>query len=511
VEELLESGPEQLSTCRHVESPSLKSLNRAIEQVRALFDLARPHAGAEAISPGLALSVLEGLVRRALPTITSSADASSIDECDQSLQAMEELLGRVDELHAHPSIQTVESVWMIQQYQWQRTSGTSCDPSNKSRQAKQLDRTIALLRNWTIWSCFSGMALSGRPPPPLFLLKVLQTASQAGLVMTDQLWDLVERLILNETPRQLCRDVHSQLLDVLSYSGSRWDHYQCRVLQRMLRYSIDDERDHSSRASIAKLLIRAMRASSQAGRVPDTAWLARQLLCLNCTFAEGDPTFNEEAIRMLFLKSLQYSDDPGSLLYMERLVLTDRDDSFPLSSNTLKMVLQKCAVTRAPDSGPRAERTLFRAVQKINQTDWRPDVECVESVVEAHLLGNTSLPSVRLADAFLRQFVRKFGLHAHGNDTVRVFERILQAYCVAAMNDLPKTFQCADELFRFFLVNHRKGRVTVETPDWRHLEIWTNLWSRCNESSFGSGGDRLAEYQQIIRDLDTTGRELCRP
>jgi hypothetical protein len=328
VEELLESGPEQLSTCRHVESPSLKSLNRAIEQVRALFDLARPHAGAEAISPGLALSVLEGLVRRALPTITSSADASSIDECDQSLQAMEELLGRVDELHAHPSIQTVESVWMIQQYQWQRTSGTSCDPSNKSRQAKQLDRTIALLRNWTIWSCFSGMALSGRPPPPLFLLKVLQTASQAGLVMTDQLWDLVERLILNETPRQLCRDVHSQLLDVLSYSGSRWDHYQCRVLQRMLRYSIDDERDHSSRASIAKLLIRAMRASSQAGRVPDTAWLARQLLCLNCTFAEGDPTFNEEAIRMLFLKSLQYSDDPGSLLYMERLVLTDRDDSF---------------------------------------------------------------------------------------------------------------------------------------------------------------------------------------
>jgi hypothetical protein len=330
-------------------------------------------------------------------------------------------------------------------------------------------------------------------------------------VMTDQLWDLVERLILNETPRQLCRDVHSQLLDVLSYSGSRWDYYQCRVMQRMLRYARDDDWDDSSRSSIAKLLIRAMRASSQAGRVPDTAWLARQLLCLNCTYAHVDPTFNEEAIRMVFLESLQYSDDPGSLLYMERLVLTDRDDSFPLTNKTIKILLRKFAMTRAPDSGSRAERMLFRAAQKINETDWRPDVECVKYVVEAHLLGNTSLPSVRLVDAFLRRFVKQFGLHSHGNDTVRVFERILQAYCVAAMNDLEKSFHCADALFRFFLVQHRKGRVTVETPDLRHLQVWTNLWNKSNESSSGTDGDRLAEYQQIVRGLNTTDRGLCRP
>jgi hypothetical protein len=279
----------------------------------------------------------------------------------------------------------------------------------------------------------------------------------------------------------------------------------------MLRYTQDVDWDHSTKASIAMLLIRAIRASSQAGRVPDTAWLARQLLCLNCTTAYVDPSFNEEAIRMLFLESLQYSDDPGSLLYMERLVFTDGDNSFRLTNETLKILLWKCATTSAPDSGSRAERILFRAAQRINETDWRPAVECVKYVVEAHLLENTSLPSVRVADAFVRQFVKKFGLHAQGNDTVRIFERILQAYFVAAMNDLQKSFHYADELFRFFLVQHRKGRVTAETPDWRHLQQWTNLWNRCDKSSFGSDGDRLAEYQQIIRILDTTGMGLGRP
>ena len=193
------------------------------------------------------------------------------------------------------------------------------------------------------------------------------------------------------------------------------------------------------------------------------------------------------------------------------IIGNNNNNAYSLNSQTCKMLLSKCAMTKAPGSGRRAERLFFRMLHKINETHWHPDAECVNFVIKAHLQEDTSLSHVYRADRFVRQCVKQFGLQKPSQPNTdnnganprpsRIFERLLEAYGTVSENDQVKAVQLADELFRFFLFQYRDGRVATEVPDERHLQLLVRLWKR-NKSL---RPETIAEYHQLINDLHKRG------
>ena len=168
----------------------------------------------------------------------------------------------------------------------------------------------------------------------------------------------------------------------------------------------------------------------------------------------------------------------------------DDDDTIPLLTlEMIRMLLLKCSMSRAPGAGGRAERNFYRLTNKSNGTKtWRSDAGCVYHVADAYLQEHTfSLKHLQKADRFVRKCVREVGLRANNasttntyGDSWRVFDRLFEAYTSPTFNatDSVKALHQADALYRFFLVQHREGRVTSEEPDHVHLERILQLWTR---------------------------------
>jgi hypothetical protein len=187
-----------------------------------------------------------------------------------------------------------------------------------------------------------------------------------------------------------------------------------------------------------------------------------------------------------------------------------------MNCGAIKLLLRKCSMERVPGSGRRAERIFYRSLRALNATGWRPDAECVYYVVACYLQEH-SLSHIRMADRFVRQCIQDFGLlpvQQHAGSTSctswRIFDRLLESYSMlAAVNatDESKLIKRADELFRFFLVQHRNGRVVAEEPDEHHLGHLVRLWNRGNDGSTAANTthEKVAEYYQLMRDLRKRG------
>lgn len=498
---------------RHLSSP----LERATEQVHALFDLCIASDSAY-VSNDVALNALEGLVSRTLKDLEHDNDSSSRWPTDIHLELLETLTQRVDEVNETPSLRTVESLWMIHQYSWDRKLHLAQQVAVTKAASEHVRRTVQLLHSWLRWSEQPDTLLSGHAPPTLFLLKAMQTATQHRVNMSEPLWslysDIFQQNSNNETIRT-CRELHTYLLEILAYSGSKWDTRQCQVLQNMLVASRLDDFFEDYQPSVSELL-RALEESSNQGRVPDAAWLSRTILNtveLNSTLLEN--------VRLRFLNSLLNCKESGSLLYMEQPLMDwTKDERIPVTMKMVRKLLQKCSASRAPGAGARAERNFYRMLHS-NLTDaWQPDAECVYYVELAYLQEHTfSLAHVRKADKFVRKCVRTYGLHHNATHTGpvqfctnaegRVFERLLEGYGSSTFNETERrrALSRADELFRFFLVQYRDGRVTAEEPDHRHLERIVRLWKRRSTSSVDDtlGTGKCREHLHLMRSLYKRG------
>lgn len=515
LESTLRRGADELS---FVERPKpSSSFARAVEQVQALFDLASSREDEVSVSSDVVLTALDGLVSRALRNIQTATGDDVVVDLDRQLKAVEGLLGRVFELNASPSLRTIESFWMMHQYRWQLETNY-----DHKRASQHVEKIVNLLQNWTKWAAESGTMLSGHPPPTIFLLKVLQTASQHRVQMSTGLWDLYSSTLVQASNSRQQRDVHRHVLDLLSISGEGWKIHQCHVLQKLLRVS-EDISDNSTNITTDDLS-RALRASSKAGRTTDAAWLARMLIR-----EQPYPNLSTlQTIHLLFLESLLYSNETGSLLYMERLLLTSKNVNnaltIPLNCETFKLLLRKCCLA-STGSGRHAERIFFRTLRALNETAaWQPDAECVYYVVAAYL-RNLSLSNIRTADLFVRQCVKQLRLlpsqlnatpvdNKRRTSAWRIFDRLLEAYGASASfntSDESKAIQRADELFRFFLVQYRMGHILTEEPNEHHLEHMVGLWNRSASLTGKSCQQRITEYRQLIRSFTRdVVKDMCR-
>ena len=467
IDSVFREGADALSSL--AEQPS-SSLQRATEQMNALFDLCivQKHDGLPYVSSDVVINALEGLISRALKDIEHD-DSSRATDCQP--EALEKLLDRINELDQSPSLLTIESLWMIQQESWARV--LQAKQVSFTEVYEHIGRTVRLLQKWMDWADQAHTQLAGHPPPTLLLLDTLQTASCHGVKMSEELWNLYQTTMrLSPTNRQgVCQEVHAHLLHILSYSGGEWETRQCQVLRNIVTAV-----DLKARPSLSEW-VRALKASCAHGRVADAAWLTRTIASkhsLNST--------DTQQIHLLFLESLLHCKEPGSLLYMERLLMDwakGDDDTLrvPVTLDMVRMLLQKCCMSRAPWAGGRAERNFYRMINASNLTEaCRSDAESVYHVASAYLQEHTfSLAHVRKADNFVRKCVRDVGLHLPSTDadgSCRVFDRLLKAYGSSTFNvaDRRKALYRADELFRFFFRQHRDGHVTSEEPDHSLLE-----------------------------------------
>jgi len=514
---------EEGARSRFLSSP----LERATEQVHALFDLCIESSADNLayVSNDVALNALEGLVSRTLKDLENDNDSSAgCWPTNIQLELLETLTQRVDEVNESPSLRTVESLWMIYQYSWDRKLRQAQHVSQSKAATEHVRRTVQLLHSWLRWSEQPHTVLSGHSPPMLFLLKAMQTATQHRVNMSEPLWSLYSEIFQQNTKNETirtCREVHTHLLEMLVYSGKQWDTRQCQVLQNMVVAARSGGLLQVHPPSVSDLM-RALEASCSEGRVPDAAWLSRTILKntveLNSTISEN--------VRLHFLDSLLNCREPGSLLYMEQLLLDwTKDERISVTMSMVRKLLQRCSTFRAPGAGARAERNFYRMLQS-NLTDvWQPDAECVYCVELAYLQEHTfTLSHVRKADKFVRKCVRTYGLHnnvSHSNAVCasaewRVFESLLDGYGSAAFNETEsrKALSAADELFRFFLVQHRDGRVTAEEPDHRHLERIVRLWKRRPTNSAADdtvGSDKCREYLHLMQILYQRGRIQSNP
>ena len=306
VDSFFREGADALSSvAAHPKKPSSSSsLERAAEQVNALFDLCSESRRDELayVSSDVALDALEGFVSRVLKDVEHCDDSSSC-WTDCQAEALEKLMDRVNDVGESPSLRTVENLWMIQQYKWERILQTN-EASSPTAAQEHVDRTVRLLQSWMDWAEQPLTLLEGHPPPTLFLLKALQTASRYRVEMSEGLWKLYVRTVqLNAKNRQrVCREVHTYLLDILSYSGTEWETRQCHVLRNAVTavpgaVDIDDD-DDDDQLSLSEWF-RALKSSCRQGRVTEAAWLARIMMNkhrLNTT--------DTSTVHLLFLESL---------------------------------------------------------------------------------------------------------------------------------------------------------------------------------------------------------------
>jgi hypothetical protein len=519
------------------------SWNRALEQINALFDLAN-YMGDDslAVSNDLVLTALESFVNRLRISVQEgSIRVEFVENIAGLLSAVEALVCRVNEIHTSPTLSTVESVWWILQQERQNGTMTSVE----SR------RTIHLLKNWTAWSEQLGTPLFGRPPP---IQLVMQPFRESAVMSTD-LWDFYLSLLRrtpsaqrdytkssyksNDTPSDVpFFELSLFVLKILSRSALEWELCQCQVIKRIVQTSSKSE--PNSPDLIMGMLLNyawnALHASVKAGCVTDSAWLARFIMS---TTPDIDETATTE-MHMLLFESMFHSYDPGSLLYMERFLWEHQSDAkwgLPFNATTCQMLLSKYAQTAAMNPyyttaslGRRAERFMYRAYQKLYCKQWHPDLACAVHVLDAYLpitvggMINASLllSRVRKADYFVRNFVRQFHLQPRAdneevgmNSSYRVYERLFDAYYDAVLmsfhNDdeisrinTNRIAQHADELFRFYLIQHRDGRIHSEIPSEAHLHQLIRLFNSCrrtNETVTIDIPQKVSEYRHILQQI----------
>lgn len=538
---------DQLSKPFRPQQETTASWHRAVDQINSLFDLAsEKNMDSPTVSLDLVLTALESFVHRIRTSLHEGSIADPFAESTNGglLASIEGLLFRVNEFHTSPTLSTVESVWWILQQEWRQ-------PNRKlsKNHPPEPRRTIILLGNWTAWSQQVGTPLFGRPPP----IKLVMQLFHDTTTMSTDLWKFYRFLIHSSAPTSRSDEASRYdqkntlpdftfielgriVLQILSNSGSEWESYQCQVIQSIVRSSYKTDCNATYVMSLLSNEIwRAFYESAKAGCVADTAWLGRFIESATPEISES----TSSEIHLVLLESLFHSRDAGSLLYMERFLMQRENGNEwgvpPFNGTTCQMLLAKYAKTAAirpyystASLGRRAERFLHWASKKLYSTQWYPHADCADYVLEAYLpktvgiRSNSSfyLSRIRKADYFVRNFVRQFQLQPrvdYGEDRMntsyRIFERLFDAYNDAVLISLQsddEQFRVnatwialqGDELFRFFLIHHRDGRIHTEAPSMLHLQQLIRLWNSCqsvNATAMIDIPQKEHEYRRILQ------------
>jgi len=280
---------------------------------------------------------------------------------------------------------------------------------------------------------------------------------------------------------------------------------------------------------------RALKVAAMYGRVQDAAWLIRRIQQqqqwkVDESKVTAPPSFDnflhqQQILRLRFIEALFHNDDgnndPGALLYMEQLVFsgfnadTREDNSF--SASALQMLLLKWSKSRKPGAGKRAEAVLIRMKET---TNFNAVSAAYKAVIIAYLHEESrTLDQVQDADRFLRQYLahiddgERLGVQSHEEAMLdnylphdwNVFDRVLEAYASCYVQNDTQASNAADELFRFFLLQHRDGKLLCcEEPGPNHLSHVLRQWNGKKRPTFADACKSL-EYFRLLESLARRG------
>jgi hypothetical protein len=493
-----------------------RSINRAIEQVDEILNLYNATGGDDgSLSTDIVTTTVESL-------LIACCDRSSHDRVssitEELLERLEGVVWRLGDLGIAPSTTVFECLWRLQQSHREIHDPAGdvdedCyhDGRNPSgvKSSRHVGRSVHLLKEWL--RC--GQSAGGRsiltPVPESYFIEVLDFAIEHSVTMSYSIWDLYRSFHESHDDRahRLPRPVYARLLDLLATSAAEWKVRECRVLQDMM---VQARKYNSSEYEPTISEIESVLAHSiQSGRVQDVAWLMRLL---------PDPSVDH---KLLFLQALSRSREDGSILYMERLVEAWSDE---VGLDGYKLLLRKLSGSRAPGRCKRARRA-FDVIQRryhqsrqdsevndYGKTSWKPDAHCVYMVVQSYLndSGETRPSRVKMADQFLRSCVQQgymqekscsIARDSQKRYPFRVFDKMLEFYSTNLYADI-EAHEAADQLYQFFLVQHRNGMIE-EQPDSFHLGHILRLW---NLESIGSMGvHKSLEYLYLFDALRSRG------
>eukprot|EP00977_Amphora_coffeiformis_P003652 scaffold710_cov171-Amphora_coffeaeformis.AAC.21 len=453
-----------------------ESWRRAIQHANAILDLYNDTQ--RGLSEDLVMSTLENVVQHSTDKPHEVTGAL--------LEDVECLVWRLRDFDLIPSLRVLEAVWAMQLFH----------RNNRAEKAsKQVGRQVNLLSHWREWSSIKrvGYRRGLQPPRESYLVDLLRYAADENVSMSFTLWELYQSV--SQDPKTPCgRIIYSYVLKILAQSPSSWSVRQRRVCNEMITRSklIDPLWPSPDEVRIA------LEAAAAAGRAQDAAWLLRTLkMCPD----HSDEL--EHECRTLFLKALFYTDEPGSLMYMEELFLSEKWEND--TSDHWKLLLQKYTQSNEVGVGARAEG-VFQAMENRHRdkcSDWMPDLQSLYHVVQAYLNEpQRSLLHVLDATRLVKRCVTSYDLYRADNESpIRIFDTLLAAYDDYARTDT-RAVKAADELFRFFMVQHRNGRVRDEEPDRFILGHILRHWNRqFKKDLLQKGAHKSLEYFRLFRTL----------
>ena len=457
------------------------SWRKAIQHTNAILDMYNETEGG--VTEDLVMSTIEHVIQKFLD--------KPYEAGDPILENVETLVWRLRDFNLVPSVHMLNALWEKQQ----------CHRDNSADNASEyVTRQVNLLTNWRVWSAMKERKSKRRlgPPPVSYFLDVLQYVVDQKLSMSLPLWELYQSI--SRDPEVPCvRIIYSQVLKILAQSPANWTVLQKSVCYDMITQSSQKlgEPFWPSQEEILK----ALRASAQEGRAQDAAWLLRALE----SYSERTDEVTKES-RSLFLRAVYNSSDPGSLVYMKELLFSRKWENDDLDN--WKMLLQKTADSKISGCGKRA-RDIFRVLEKKCKRDreaWMPDSVCVYHVVKAYLNDpNKDIQTLLNACDFVKHTVWSYNLYRNeAHKSVRLFDTLLSAFDdYAHTNHL--VICAVDELFRFFVIQHREGRVHEE-PDCYHLGHLLRYFNRqYHDSRLRLGAKKSLEYYRLFRSLHQRG------
>ena len=433
-----------------------KSWRRAIHHANAIMDMYNDETG-RGVSPDLILSTLENVVQLSL----DRPDAVK----EEFLDDVESLVWRLCDFDLVPSARILNALWEMQLYHRE----------NRAVKAiTQVGRQVNLLTHWREWSNSSqiGDRRLLDPPPESYLLDVLQYSLDQNLSITLQLWDLYQSV--SDDPSEPCgRSVYTKVLQLLAQSRRDWSTRQCRVCHEMIQQSrttLVSEPYWPTPDEIKQ----AMEAAAIYGRSPDAAWLLRTLEACS----DVSPDLRQEC-RTLFIKSLLYSDDPGSLRYMEKLFPWGKWENDTLEQ--WKMLLQKFVQSTPPCPGvaSRVAMVFYTIQNKYKKWGecWRPDYDCLVWFVQASLRD----PEKTFQDVVRVTKIVKYSFHTYNltqsaaHKDFLLFDHLLAAFDQC---NSPYAVEAAENFFYVYLTLYEDGRIPYETPDQTHLGRLLRYYTR---------------------------------
>lgn len=456
-----------------------ESWRRAVRHTNAILDMYNETGSV--LSADLVTTTLENVVQ------LSVDNPHKVTQ--ELLEDVESLIWRIRKFDLVPSVRVLESLWDMQVYHRK---------NRPEKASKEVGRQVNLLTHWREWSSNTQneRARILDSPPESYLVELLEYAVEQRVSMSFTLWELYNTVSSDDNA---CgRPVYANVLRILAQSPSSWNVRQRRVCNDMIKQS--RRKLNEPYWPTPDELRRAMEAAAIAGRAQDAAWLLR-------TLNAGSETASDQVLqyfRTSFIRALLHCNDPGSMLYMEELLASDQWENDTLEQ--WKLLLQKLASSQRAGCGTRAEKVFEKIEQKYTEGDknWMPDLECVSLVVQSYLNEpERSLKHILKATTFVKRCVASYHLHESSNGSncrIRLFDTLLKSFDDYARTK-PEAVIAADDLFRFFLVQHRDGRVS-EIPDQYHLGHILRYYNRqYKKPMLHKGAQKSLEYFRLYRTL----------